>query len=231
MDNIEPYPYKLNLLDKYPKGDDPKNPVRIYTDGVFDCFHYGHARLFQKVKTILPNVHLIVGVCSDEDVTSEKARPIMNATERIESVKHCKWVDSVVTAPWIPTLEYMDSINAHYIAHDPEPYPYKGIEDVYFTIKDAGRFIATTRTSGISTTDVILKIIEDFDVYVERSIKKKVPINDLHLPASKWIKYQGQAYGSRVLNKLLEISEDIYKEDNSKTLIKEFIDSQKKNKN
>ena len=30
-----------------PKGEDPNNPVRIYTDGVFDMFHFGHAQVFE----------------------------------------------------------------------------------------------------------------------------------------------------------------------------------------
>ena len=33
-----------------PEGTDPLNPVRIYTDGIFDCFHYGHMRLFEQIK-------------------------------------------------------------------------------------------------------------------------------------------------------------------------------------
>ena len=33
-----------------PDGNDPKNPVRIYTDGIFDCFHYAHAKVIEQCK-------------------------------------------------------------------------------------------------------------------------------------------------------------------------------------
>lgn len=230
MEEIEPYPYELKLLDKYPNGTDPQNPIRIYTDGVFDCFHYGHARLFQKVKLLLPHVHLIIGVCKDEDIIQEKAKPIMNLKERMESAKHCRWVDEVVVAPWVPTNKFLDSINAHYLAHDPEPYPYQGMADCYSEIKEAGRFISTTRTDGISTTDIIVKIIEDYDIYVERSIKKKVPIESLHLSASKWLKYESISIANLIKKKLLEVSKEVYEKDNSKTLVKQFIEEQEKSK-
>ena len=35
---------EISNKNKLPLGEDPNNPVRIYADGVYDCFHFGHAR-------------------------------------------------------------------------------------------------------------------------------------------------------------------------------------------
>ena len=154
------------------EGYDPKHPVRIYTDGIFDCFHYGHARVLEQCKKFFPNVYLVVGVCRDEDTKEEKGHTIMSLKERMECVKHCKWVDEVVVGPWICSLEFLDSINCKYIAHDPEPYPFNDIPDLYGPFKESGRFLPTKRTEGISTTDIIERVLRDYDGYIERSVRK-----------------------------------------------------------
>lgn len=173
------YYFKLN--EKFPDGTDPKNPIRIFTDGVFDCLHIGHCRLFERIKKLFPHVYLIVGVSRDDDITKEKAEPLINEDQRLEMVSHIKWVDQAVFCPWISNLEFMDSIGAHYCAHDKEPYPFGDIKDVYQGIKEANRFIATTRTEGISTTDVIGKVLKNYDVYVQRSLKKGITPEELGL--------------------------------------------------
>ena len=123
------------------EGQDPQHPVRIYTDGVFDCFHYGHANVLEQCKKMFPYVHLVVGVCADADVIKEKGRPIMTAEERAECVKHCRWADEVIlNCPWLINLDYLDKLGCKYIAHDPEPYPYNDIPDVYGPFKKANRF-------------------------------------------------------------------------------------------
>jgi choline-phosphate cytidylyltransferase len=173
--------------NNFPDGNDPSNPVRIYTDGVFDCFHYGHAKVLEQCKKMFKNVHLIVGVCTDEDTWKEKAKTVMNYKERSEAVQHCRWTDEVVIGPWVCSMDFLNSINAHYIAHDPEPYPYDDIDDLYSSFKEQGRFLATQRTEGVSTTDLIMRILSDYNIYLERQIRKGCSAKDLNISNMKYL--------------------------------------------
>lgn len=154
------------------KGYDPSNPLRLYADGVFDLFHFGHARLFEQCKKKFPYVYLIVGVASDVDVITLKGKPLMNEEERAESVRQCKWVDEVICpCPWVCTLDFMDSHGIDYICHDDAPY-IMGADttgDVYFPSKQAGRFLATQRTEGVSTSDLIIRMLISSNEFVRES--------------------------------------------------------------
>ena len=97
----------------------------------------------------------------------------MNEKERSEILEHCKWVDEVIMpCPWVITLDFLEKHNIDYVAHDDAPYGSSGQDDIYKDIKKAGKFMATQRTDGISTSDIILRIIKDYDLYVSRTLAR-----------------------------------------------------------
>ncbi|SCV73129.1 BQ2448_7054 [Microbotryum intermedium] len=138
-------------------------PVRIYADGVYDLLHYGHMLQLRQCKLAFPSVHLIVGVCSDEIVRKYKASPVLSSQERYESVRHCKWVDEVVEdAPWVIDEAFMKKHEIDYVAHDEEPYVSADFDDVYALAKSKGQFLPTRRTNGVSTSELLQRIVEGY---------------------------------------------------------------------
>ena len=89
--------------------------------------------------------------------------------------------------PWTLTIDFLKKHNIHYVAHDDEPYSMGGGggKDIYYEVKAAGMFRATQRTEGISTSDIILRIIKDYDMYVDRSMKRGYDRKEIGISATK----------------------------------------------
>ncbi len=84
----------------------------------------------------------------------------MSAKERVECVQHCKWADEVLyPVPWIIDEKFLTDNNIDFVAHDDLPYVTANIDDAYSTCKKLGKFKATQRTEGVSTSDIIQNVL------------------------------------------------------------------------
>jgi len=106
----------------------------------------------------------------------------MTEAERYESLRHCRWVDEVIPdAPWVINREFIDKHQIDYVAHDALPYAdTSGAgKDVYQFVKSVGKFKETRRTNGISTSDVIMRILKGYNEYVMRNLDRGYTRKDL----------------------------------------------------
>jgi len=136
--------------------------MRIYTSGVFDLFHYGHVRLLKTCKKLNPNVHLIVGIHNDKDVTDYKRAPILTQQERYLSVLESGLADEIIIyAPLQETKKFYKIHNIELVVHAHSPEENTFYKNLFY--KDAhelGIFKRIDYSQGISTTDIINRILK-----------------------------------------------------------------------
>lgn len=182
-------------------------PVRVYADGIFDMFHFGHARALEQAKKLFPNTYLLVGCCNDKLTHSYKGKTVMTEEERYESLRHCKWVDEVIPdAPWVITKEFLEDHAIDFVAHDDLPYADTSgqVDDVYGPVKKMGKFRATQRTDGVSTSDLILRILRDYNEYVIRNLSRGYSRKDLGISLVKEQRIRAQHNIRQLSNRLRE---------------------------
>ncbi|XP_078165514.1 choline-phosphate cytidylyltransferase 2-like [Carex rostrata] len=88
-----------------------------------------------------------------------------------------EWVDEVIPdASWVVTKEIIDKHKICYVAHDALP---GAGNDVYEFVKKIGKFMETKRTDGVSTSDLIMRILKDYNQYIMRNLARGYTRKDL----------------------------------------------------
>eukprot|EP01091_Cochliopodium_minus_P012967 TRINITY_DN4060_c0_g1_i1.p1 TRINITY_DN4060_c0_g1~~TRINITY_DN4060_c0_g1_i1.p1 ORF type:complete len:381 (-),score=120.18 TRINITY_DN4060_c0_g1_i1:34-1125(-) len=135
-----------------------KKPIRIWVDGCFDMMHFGHANALRQAKQL--GDYLVVGVHSDEEIMQQKGPTVMNEKERYEAVRACRWVDEVVeAAPYTTQLSYLEKYNCDFVVHGDDIVLTSDGKDSYEEVKKAGKFRTVPRTGGVSTTDLVGRML------------------------------------------------------------------------
>lgn len=136
----------------------PGTKSRVYVDMVGDLFHAGHVTLLREARR--HGDWLVVGVLSDDTTASYKRRPIMTLAERVAVIEACRYVDEVIEdAPYQVTEAFLDEHAITTVVHGDDLSP-EGAESVYGPAAAAGKMIYIPRPGGISTTQLIQRVLD-----------------------------------------------------------------------
>ena len=141
--------------------DGAEERVCVYVDIVGDLFHAGHVEFLKKAKSF--GNYLIVGVLADDVVEGYKRTPVISLADRVKVIEACKYVDEVVVAPPLRlTEEMVEALGINYVVHG-DDFNKDLLEDQYGVALKLDLFRTVPYTPGISTTQIIRRIVERYD--------------------------------------------------------------------
>lgn len=148
---------RLSLLEEAFRAQSAKRTVGVL-DGVFDLTHVGHYAAIKQAKKLVD--HLIVLVNGDVDTEKHKGPLVYNERERRAMIAACKWVDEVhIVEAYHLSPDVLTAFNADYILHGDDPVFDAAGNNIYEPFVRAGRFKMFKRTHGVSTTDIVDRIL------------------------------------------------------------------------
>lgn len=141
---------------------------RVWIDGCFDFTHHGHSGAILQARRTIPldqqqGAALICGVHNDADIEFNKGgKPVMQEEERYEHTLSNRWCDEIVRdAPYVTDHRVLDAHGCKYVVHGDDITLDHDGKDCYQEMKDMGRFKVVKRTEGVSTTEIIDRILRD----------------------------------------------------------------------
>jgi len=133
----------------------------------------------------------------------------------------------VQNAPWTLSDEFIAENKIDFVAHDDIPYVHDGLDDIYGPLKARGMFVATERTEGVSTSDIVARIVKDYDLYVRRNLARGYSAKELNVSFLSEKKFRLQnkmdELKSRGKRELTKVKGDIITKWEEKS--REFIDA------
>uniref|UniRef100_A0A1B0CZW3 choline-phosphate cytidylyltransferase n=1 Tax=Phlebotomus papatasi TaxID=29031 RepID=A0A1B0CZW3_PHLPP len=131
----------------------------------------------------------------------------------------------ITNAPWEISDEYLEKHKIDFVAHDEIPYGAEDTNDIYGPLKQRGMFVATERTEGVSTSDIVARIVKDYDIYVRRNLARGYSAKDLNVSFLNEKKFRLQNKMDELKGKAKEVKVDLLRswEEKSRDFIETFL--------
>jgi ethanolamine-phosphate cytidylyltransferase len=122
---------------------------------------------------------LLVGVHSDEAILENKGPTVMRLDERVKAVEACRWATKAIPhAPYVTSLPWISHYGCQYVVHGDDITSDSDGKDCYRYVKAAGRFKVVKRTPGISTTDLVGRMLLCTKSHFIPSLEKRLSGED-----------------------------------------------------
>lgn len=137
--------------------------IKVVTFGVFDMFHFGHLRLFEKIKkTFGENCFLIVCVQSSENIKKYKpeSKIFYSTEDRCHLIKAIKYVDEVKIYDNIE--DDIKKVEFDIWAKGPDQNHCGFINAMKWCDNNHKKYVTIGRTEGICST-YLKNLVNDFN--------------------------------------------------------------------
>lgn len=106
-------------------------------------------------------LHIVAGINGDDEAEAAKGcAPMLDESERAKIMEACRWVNSTdVPAPYEISLIYLNGVRCHFASHGSDLVLSASGKDCYSECREDNRLLIFNRTLGVSTTDIISKIL------------------------------------------------------------------------
>jgi len=149
-----------------------KNKTIVYTSGTFDLFHYNHLRMINYARSLADI--LIVGVSTDELVSSYKTQPTIPYNERLQIIEALKTPDIVIPQHSLDHSEIVKKLNIDAFVVGDDWF------GKYDYLKDLGvQVFYFPYGTGVSSSSLRKTIYDSYDKHLsmERQAKPNTVVN------------------------------------------------------
>lgn len=133
--------------------------LRVLVDGTYDLFSLKQMGILKRLKE--SGCYVVVGVYSDEEIRKLNLTTVMTEHERVETLKHSRYVDDIIfPSPYIVNPLFLQENSISLVFGEK-------IDERYQLVSENFRLI--DKSEGADADEIISRVLDQLDEYCERN--------------------------------------------------------------